>query len=327
MSIAAKKSLLKEAENRFGKVLTVEQMNHALSILADQLQEFDVEETGGDQSNTYNDLVSAFILAKQIEGKSNKTLERYNYIIKKMQEEIRVPIRKVNVYHLRQYLMDGRSKGWADRTIEGYRSVFCSFFNWLWKEGLIQDNPTANLAPIKCVKEVKLPYSDVDIEKLKESCRTVRDKAIVCFLLSTGCRISEVTQLNRQDVNLSRMECKVLGKGNKERIVYMDSVATMVLKRYLSKRTDHYNALFVGKGSSRMTPGGIRNMLVTLGQDSGVHNVHPHRFRRTLATNLINRGMAIQDVAHILGHDKLDTTMKYVYINDEDVRTKYRKYS
>ena len=140
---------------------------------------------------------------------------------------------------------------------------------------------------------MKLPYSDVDIEKLKESCRTVRDKAIVCFLLSTGCRISEVTQLNRQDVNLSRMECKVLGKGNKERIVYMDSVATMVLKRYLSKRTDHYNALFIGKGPSRMTPGGIRNMLVTLGQDSGVANVHPHRFRRTLATNLINRGMAI----------------------------------
>lgn len=302
-------------------------MNCALSILADQLQEFDVEERGGGQSNTYDDLVSAFIFAKQIEGKSIKTLERYMYIIKRMQKEIQVPIRKVNVYHLRQYLMSGRSKGWSDRTLEGYRSVFCSFFNWLWKEGLIQDNPTTNLAPIRCIKEVKLPYSDVDIERLKESCRTIRDKAIVCFLLSTGCRIGEVTQLNRQDINLNRMECKVLGKGNKERIVYMDSVATMMLKRYLSKRTDHYDALFVGKGSSRMTPGGIRNMLVVLSKDSGVPNVHPHRFRRTLATNLINHGMAIQDVAHILGHDKLDTTMKYVYINDEDVRTKYRKYS
>ena len=154
-----------------------------------------------------------------------------------------------------------------------------------------------------------------------------RDKAIVCLLLSTGCRISELCALNRGDVDFQNKQCAVLGKGNKERTVYLDSVASMILKRYLKSRTDFSQALFVGKGTERLTPGGVRFMMKTLEEDSGVENVHPHRFRRTLATNLLNRGMPIQEVAKILGHEKLDTTMMYAFVDEQNVKASYCKYS
>ena len=167
----------------------------------------------------------------------------------------------------------------------------------------------------------------MDIERLKAACHTLRDKALVCFLLSTGCRISEVTSLNREDVDLRTMRCKVLGKGAKERIVYFDMVATMHLRAYLETRNDDHPALFVGKGTERLKPGGVRLMLNETAKRAGVEHVHPHRFRRTLATNLIAHGMPIQEVARILGHDKLDTTMGYVYLDDRDIQSSYRKYS
>lgn len=162
---------------------------------------------------------------------------------------------------------------------------------------------------------------------MKENCTSLRDRAIVCFLLSTGCRISEVCALDRDTIDFSNLECTVHGKGNKNRIVYLDDVTAMLLKRYLYSREDAKPALFVGKGSDRMTPGGIRLMLTKLGEASGVTNVHPHRFRRTLATNLVERGMPIQEVATILGHDKLETTMKYVFINPTSIKNSYKKYA
>lgn len=215
----------------------------------------------------------------------------------------------------------------ADRTLEGYRTVFSSFFGWLYKEKLIQDNPCANLGPIKHMKKVRVPYSEVELEKLKEACQTVRDKTIIYFLLSTGCRISEICGLDRDDIDFMTLECTVLGKGNKERTVFLDDITAMMLKRYLAERKDNSPALFIGKGSERMTPGGVRFRLKTIAERAGVQNVHPHRFRRTLATNLIDRGMPIQEVASILGHDNINTTMTYVYIKKENVKNAYRKYA
>ena len=205
--------------------------------------------------------------------------------------------------------------------------MFNSFFGWIHREGLIPTNPCANLNPIKCKKEERKPFSDIDIERLKEACTNVRDKAIITFLLATGCRISEVCALNIEDIDFQNQECVVLGKGNKERTVYLDNIATMQLDKYLSCRFDRDKALFIGKNTIRMHPGGIRKRLHELGDKAGVTNVHPHRFRRTLATNLIDRGMAIQEVAKILGHEKIDTTMKYVYTNQVNVKNAYRKFA
>lgn len=245
----------------------------------------------------------------------------------KVFKSIGVPETRTTVYHIRDYLNRERNRGISESTLEGYRSILCSYFGWLHNETLIIHNPCINLGPIRCPKVVKLPYSDVEIEKLKEVCYSPRDKALVCFLLSTGCRIGEVIQLNRDDVDYQGMQCKVLGKGNKERVVYIDNITRMNMMRYERSRSDTSNALFAGKGSDRMTAGGIRKTLKTLEEKSGVENVHPHRFRRTLATNLINRGMPIQEVARILGHDRLDTTMKYIYINDMSVKAAYQKYA
>jgi site-specific recombinase XerD len=231
------------------------------------------------------------------------------------------------VYHLRRWLADEKARGISDRTLEGDRQVFSSYFGWLHREGLIASNPVGNLGAIKYQKKEKDIFSDTDIERMKFGAACVRDRAIVHFLRATGCRISEMTQLNRDDVDFANLECRVLGKGNKERTVYLDAVAAMVLQSYLKSRTDACPALFIGKGSDRLTPGGVRFMLSKLGQSSQVQHVHPHKFRRTTATNLIRHGMPIQEVAAILGHDKLDTTMQYVVLDKSIIKSSYQKYA
>lgn len=328
MSIADKQILMRELEKRLGSTLTVDNMGAVMGILADSLTKYDVMVEKEDDMNSDSlDLLTAFLEAKTIEGCSPKTVTHYDYVLKKMIKEIGAPVRKVTIYHLRSYLMSMRKAGISDVTLAGHRYTFCSFFGWLRREGLVKDDPCENLSPIRCAKKVKLPFTDADIERLKESCVNCRDKALICFLLATGCRISEVCELDRGQVDLQNFECIVHGKGDKERTVFLDDVTAMLLKRYLSSRDDILPALFVGKGSKRLTPGGVRKMLHQLEEKSGVENVHPHRFRRTLATNLINRGMPIQEVAAILGHDKIDTTMTYIYIKEATVKNAYRKYA
>lgn len=326
MSIEAKVTLLNGLEKQLSNIITAAEMSHVLAAVSDQLAGFDVSQRESYEPES-NDLLDAFLAAIKTQGRSPKTVERYAYIIRRMMQAVKVPTHQITVYHLRQYLADEAARGISDRTLEGDRQVFSLYFKWLHLEGLLPKNPCANLGSIKCRKKVKQTYSDVDLEKLKYGCKTLRDRAIVNFLASTGCRVSEMTQLNRDDVDLNSLECTVLGKGNKERTLYLSSVCGMILRDYLNSRKDNYPALFIGKGSQRMTPHGVRFMLNGLAKNVGVSHVHPHKFRRTLATNLIKHGMPIQEVAAVLGHDKLDTTMEYVILNRTDVQHDYRKYA
>lgn len=326
MAIEAKAILLKTLEQSLSTQITAADMIKVLSTVADKLSIFDVQQVDNETSEK-DDLLDAYVTAMQIQGRSQKTIDRYVYIIKRMMKFVKVHTRNVTVYHLRRYLAQEKARGISDRTLEGNRQVFSAYFNWLQREGLINGNPTANLGAIKYQKKIKVIYSDVDMERIKYSCGSLRDRAIVCFLRSTGCRISEMTQLNRDDVDLVNLECTVVGKGNKERTVYLDAVTGMLLREYLNSRTDLMPALFVGKGTERLKPGGVRYMLCNLANKANVEHVHPHKFRRTLATNLIRHGMPIQEVAAILGHDKLDTTMQYVVLDKSDVKNAYRKYA
>ena len=327
MTIQAKQKLVTDVAEEIGDFLTVKDTRKVSAILTEQLDQYELTEiTAEEISKGTLDLLQMFLDAKRIEGRSVKTIERYSYILEKALRSIGMPAEQITVFNIRSFLMQEKQKGLQDSSIEGVRCVLSSFFGWAWKEGLLQSNPCANIGAVKCQKKIRLPYSAVEIEKLKTACRTQRNKAIVCFLLSTGARISEVCELNRDDICYDSLECKVLGKGNKERTVYIDEVTAMELKAYMSARKDNSMALFAGKGTKRMTPHGVRKMLTDLGKAAGVENVHPHRFRRTLATHLIDRGMAVQDVAYILGHDKLDTTMKYVFINSNNVKSAYRRY-
>lgn len=325
MSIESKSMLLTRLEQQFSSLLTASDMDKVLSVISNTLDNFDVQlrET---QDLSSDDLLTAFISAMEIQGRSGSTIQRYKYIIGRLMSMVKVPTRQVTVYHLRKYLADEKARGIADRTLEGYRQIFSTYFNWLHREGLITANPMSNLGAIKCIKKIKATYSDMDIERLKYNA-PLRDRAIISFLLSTGCRISEMVQLNRTDINFDSLEVAVLGKGNKERTVYLNSVAGMLIKQYLGTRNDDSQALFIGKGTERLKPGGVRLMLNKLAEAAGVSHVHPHKFRRTLATNLIRHGMPIQEVAAILGHDKLDTTMQYVVLDKTDVKNSYRKYA
>ena len=327
MSMDAKLELVQAIEDAMQDDLTVAAMKKLKEALNGLLSDYTVEPHRAESKGNNDDALGAFLNAKRVEGRSAKTLARYKYILERLIASVGVPLGKMQVGHIRSFLSDEKDRGISDRTLEGYRSVFSSCFGWLHTEEIIRRNPCANLGKIKCTKKIRVPFSSTDIELMREACRNLRDRAIIAFLLSTGARISEVCALDRSSIDFQAMECTVLGKGAKERTVYIDSVAGMLLQRYLADRKDSSPALFCGKGSERLTPGGVRRMLKQIEAVSGVENIHPHRFRRTLATSLINHGMQLQEVCEILGHTNINTTMEYVYIEKENVKNNYRKYA
>ena len=328
MSIDARQFFVKSVQNILADKMTATELNTAIDLISVELSHYSMERYADDDSGMeFNEMLDAFLSAKKVEGRSQNTIRHYGYILGKLRDDTTIPINNYTVFTLRSWLSKEQSRGVSDRTLKGYREVFSSFFGWLYKEGLLKSNPCANVGPIKYQKKVLHPYSDIDLECLKESCCCTRDKAIISFLLSTGCRVSEVCGLNRENIDFRNMECTVLGKGNKERTVFIDNVTAMLLNRYFRERTDISEALFVGRSSERLSPNGVRAMLNRTAEKAHVEHVHPHRFRRTLATNLIDHGMQIQDVASILGHEKLDTTMTYVYIDKNNVKNAYRKYA
>ena len=271
-------------------------------------------------------ILKKYVAVKRIEGIADSTLQRYYDENLKLIRFLRRPLQEVTTYDLRFYLSYRRQHGKiSNRTLDGMRRCYSSFFSWLAAEGLIGRNPCA--AQIKYRKQVKKPYSATDMEKLRKACQNIRDLALVDFLYSTGCRVSETARMNIEDVDFERMECRVLGKGNKERIVYLSPVAAMHLKEYLGSREDAEDCLFEGWRGKRVTKNGIEALIRRIGTYAGVDNAHPHRFRRTLATNLLDRGMNIQDVAQILGHADLKTTQVYCYISQSNVKAAYRKYA
>lgn len=328
MPISDKKALIQKVESALKDELSAAKLESILAIISTQLNDFEVTQiANAEEYSQSSELLEAFLTAKTVEGRSPKTVERYRYIISKLLDYVKTPVPRISVYHIRQYLMSCKTGGMADSTIEGIRCTFCSFFGWLAREQLIERNPMTNIAVIKAQKKVRLPFSPVELAKIYENCTNDRDLAICHFLDATGGRISEVCALNRDDIDFRTLEITVLGKGNKERKVYMDTVTAMILQRYLDGRSDDSPALFVGKGTTRLMPQGVRAILKRIGSAAGVSNVHPHRFRRTLATSLIDNGMTIQEVAHILGHERLDTTMKYVHVSDNNVSTNYQRYA
>ena len=299
-------------------------------VLVMQLNRYEVMERCTEVSvrdDSAEGQLKKFLATKRVEGMADSTLRRYAEINRALLNYLGKPLEEITTYDLRFYLSVRRQIGKvSNRSLDGMRRCYSSFFGWLSAEGVISHNPCAALAQIKCRKTVKKPYSAADMEKIRKACSNIRDLALVDFLYATGCRVSEVSRLEIPDVDFERMECVVLGKGNKERKVYLTEVAAMHLQEYLNTRTDSCEALFAGRGK-RLGKNGIEAIVKNLGKRAGVENVHPHRYRRTLATNLLDRGMNIQDVAAILGHADLKTTQIYCYISQANVKTAYRKYA
>ncbi len=305
-------------------------VNLVQDVLVMQLNKYEVQERCTEvavRDDSAEGILKKFLATKRVEGIADSTLRRYGEINRALISYLGKPLEEITTYDLRFYLSMRRQIGKvSNRTLDGMRRCYSSFFSWLAAEGIIAHNPCAALAQIKCRRTMKKPYSAAEMEKIRKACDDIRNLALVDFLYCTGCRVSEVSGLDISDIDFDRMECVVLGKGNKERKVYLTEVAAMHLQEYLNSRRDSCEALFVGRGK-RLEKNGIEAVIKKLGKVAGVENAHPHRYRRTLATNLLDRGMNIQDVAAILGHADLKTTQIYCYISQANVKTAYNKYA
>ena len=263
-----------------------------------------------------------------IAGRSPKTIEAYERIVKKLFIALQKNYTDMTVSDLRYFLAYEKSRGVSNRTLENTRVQISSFFTWLLDEELINKNPCRSIAPIKFTKEVKLPFSAIEIDAIRSACKNKKERAIVEVLLSSGVRVSELCTIRISDINFDTLSVIVKeGKGSKQRTVYINELASKHLVEYLTARNVNGDYLFYNKKKQPLNPGGVRHLLKTIEERAGITNVHPHRFRRTFATGMANRGMDIQEIGKMLGHSNLDTTMTYVHISEEKIRTSYLKYS
>lgn len=325
-----KQRLLAELEEHLKSVLTVTDLEKTQSVMLQLLNNYDVERKPNvvDALEASKDFLDMFLDAKSVEGRTDKTLYHYRYILNQFFHYENIAAQDATVYNIRHYFKARKKDGMADSTIAGYRDVLNSFYGWLHREGLIRHNPCGNVSTIKVEKKVRKPFTMLEINKILDACEETRDEAIVLFLLNSGCRVSEMCSLHVGDVDIRERECVVYGKGKKERNAYFDRMTAEVLEDYLDeRRAKDDEFLFTGRWGEPLTPNGVRLMLKRVEKKCGVENIHPHRFRRTLATNMINRETPIQEVAAILGHEKLDTTMKYVYQTKERTKASYERFT
>lgn len=301
------------------------------AVLCEELEKYELQERVTDmivRDGTSEGLLRKFLATKRIEGKAESTIRYYQQQLSIFLNKSTKRLQEITTFDLRFYLsMYKEERKVKNRTLDNIRKCLSSFFSWLANEEFITRNPCRGLKSIKYRKIIKKAFSQEDLEKLKTACDNNRDLALVGFLYATGCRVSEVVSINRADINFDKRELSVIGKGDKERTVYLTEVSIMYLRMYLAQRQDSNPALFIGKGNKRLHKNGIESALKRIGIKAGVTNVHPHRFRRTLATNMIDRGATLQDVQIILGHEDIRTTQIYVYTNQRNVKNAHDKYA
>lgn len=305
------------------------QMEKLQEVLQHTLFDYEVTKTEEHNGFTSQDLVASFLAAKRIEGCSEKTLKYYDATIRAMLVEIGKDIKYIQTDDIRGYLTEYQEKKKSSRvTIDNIRRILSSFFSWLEDEDCILKSPVRRIHKVKTASNIKETYSDEALELMRDNCTELRDLAMIDMLASTGMRVGEMVLLNREDIDFNERECVVFGKGDKERIVYFDARTKIHLQNYLQSRTDDNPALFVSLQSphNRMNIGGIEVRLRQFGKRLGLNKVHPHKFRRTLATMAIDKGMPIEQLQQLLGHRRIDTTLQYAMVKQSNVKLAHRKY-
>lgn len=327
-----KDELINNIISKMCKLLNPQQLYELRKTIDSELQQYElvIAPCIKEQTKQANeDLLNSFISAKRIEGCSEKTLNYYGNTIRQWLKSVNIELREIKTNDIRRYLAEFQSKNNSSKTtVDNVRRIFSSFFSWLEDEDYIIKSPVRRIHKVRSEVTVKKTISDEELEKLRDCCDELRDLALIDFLVSTGVRVGELVNINIKDINFNERQCVVLGKGNKERTVYFNARAKVHLQNYIATRKDSIPALFVSlsKPHNRLTISGVENRLRTLGKKANVGKIHPHKFRRTLATMAIDKGMPIEQVQRLLGHCKIDTTLHYAMVNQTNVKIAHKKY-
>lgn len=328
-----KTTLINEICNQMSEHLTEDQ-NRILNVTLQKVfRQFNIPDSGenlSDQAQETNmKLLNSFIAAKKIEGCSENTLKYYSSTLLNMINTIQKNVCDIHTDDIRFYLCRYQElRNSSKVTLDNIRRIMSSFFIWLEDEDYIVKSPVRRIHKVKATQVVRETLSDENLESLRDQCGNSRDLAIIDILISTGIRVGELVNLNRSDIDFASRECIVLGKGDKERRVYFDAKTKIHLQQYLAGRSDDNNALFVSLNSpwKRLSIAGVERFLAKLGDRSHVHHVHPHKFRRTMATMAIEKGMPIEQLQKLLGHTQIDTTLHYAIVNERNVKLSHQKY-
>lgn len=327
-----KKLVKQEIMNAMNAVLNFQQMMMLEKVIHQSFHNVEITIKNKENQNfTDNNqsILSLFISSKKVEGCSEKSLKYYLSTIDTLLQKLKKNITEISTNDLRFYLSDYQEiKKSSKVTIDNIRRIFSSFFSWLEDEDYILKSPVRRIHKIKTPRIIKEVLSDEEIEVLRDNCEEIRDLTLIEILISTGIRVGELVKINRNDINFHERSCIVTGKADKEREVYFDARSKIHLKQYLKARTDNNEALFVSRSKphQRLSIGGVENVLRKLGLKTNINKVHPHKFRRTLATMAIDKGMPIEQVQKLLGHVKIDTTMHYAMVNQANVKIAHRKF-
>ena len=324
-----KKQLIQEVQRQMLPYLNNAQLKQLQGVLEGVLSGVELSRSAGMVDSAKVDTVACFINAKRIEGCSEKTLSYYRQTIVSMLSGIDKEPQEIVTEDLRKYLTEYQASRKSSKvTIDNIRRILSSYFSWLEDEDYIVKSPVRRIHKVKTAKVIKETYTDEALEIMRDNCCNVRDLAMIDLLASSGMRVGEMVALNCDDINFNERECVVFGKGSKERIVYFDARTKIHLQNYLESRTDTCSALFVSLTApyNRLQIGGIERRLRELGKRLNLPRVHPHKFRRTLATSAIDKGMPIEQVQQLLGHQKIDTTMHYAMVKQQNVKLAHRKY-
>ena len=303
-------------------VLIIQFQNIEITVLTDEIKK-------KEEQNTNEKFINSFLFAKEIEGCSQRTISYYKENIQRLISKLEKPIKGITTEDIRNYLSNYKeTNNCGSVTIDNIRRVFSSFFAWLEDEDYIIKSPVRRIHKVKAASIIKETFTDENIEKMRDECKNIRNLAIIELLISTGMRVGELVNLNIEDINFEDRSCIVQGKGNKQREVYFDARTKIHLMQYLNIRKDDNKALFVSKNKphQRLSISGIELIVRKIGVKTDVNRVHPHKFRRTLATMAIDKGMPIEQVQKLLGHVKIETTMHYAMVNQNNVKISHRKY-
>lgn len=324
-----KQKIMEEIMQQMLPHLDNAQLQKLEEVLEHSLFMYEISSKYTETEDDSQKLIDAFVYAKRIEGCSEKTLKYYRTTIETMTEAIDKGVRHMQTDDLRAYLTEYQEKHGSSRvTIDNIRRILSSFFSWLEDEDHILKSPVRRIHKVKTATNIKETYTDEELEKMRDNCTELRDLAIVDMLASTGMRIGEMVLLNKDDINFNERECVVFVKGDKERVVYFDARTKIHLQNYIDGRTDDDPALFVTLRAphERIKIGGIESRLREIGKALEIEKVHPHKFRRTLATLAIDKGMPIEQLQQLLGHKRIDTTLQYAMVKQSNVKQAHRKY-